>query len=110
MPESEVARLRRQIELECQAMERGFRGFAIVARHDFINHRLSQIGKYQEQPEVLVGEDEAHKVVADDRIRYARPSRSVAVLCRCAVNGMRRDARRPCGLLLLLCYQQTLNW
>jgi hypothetical protein len=65
MPESEVARIRRQIELECEAMERGFRGFAIVARHDFINHKLSKIGACQEQLEQLVGEDEARKVVAE---------------------------------------------
>jgi hypothetical protein len=65
MSQSEVARIRAQIELECEAMERGFRGFAIVARHDFINHKLSKIGVYQEQLEQLVGEDEARKVVAE---------------------------------------------
>jgi hypothetical protein len=65
MSQSEVARIRAQIELECEAMERGFRGFAITARHDFINHRLSQIGACQEQLEQLVGEDEARKVVAE---------------------------------------------
>ncbi len=69
MPESEVARIRRQIELECEAMERGFRGFAIVARHDFINHKLGKIGACQEQLEVLVGEDEARKIMAETYIQ-----------------------------------------
>ncbi len=65
MSESEVARLRKQIELECEAMERGFRGYAITAWHDFINYKLSKIVACQEQLEVLVGEVEAKKIVVE---------------------------------------------
>ena len=40
---SEVARIMRQIDLEMEAAERGMCGFAITARHDFINARM-QLG------------------------------------------------------------------
>ena len=42
---SEVARLMRQIDLEREAAERGMYGFAITARHDFINARMQRSGE-----------------------------------------------------------------
>lgn len=60
---SEVTRLMRQIELEYAAAKRGMQGFAITARHDFINARYNQVGAYREQLVKLVGEQEANAVV-----------------------------------------------
>ncbi len=42
---SEVARIMRQIDLELEAAERGLHGFAITARHDFINARMQRGGE-----------------------------------------------------------------
>jgi hypothetical protein len=38
---SEIARLRQQIALEEEAAYRGFYGYATVARHDFIEARMT---------------------------------------------------------------------
>jgi hypothetical protein len=64
MCESEVARLRRQIELEIEAMQRGMNGFAFgLARHSFIRKRMDRVGTYQEKLMRTIGEDEATKMV-----------------------------------------------
>ena len=42
---SEVARAMRQIDLEQEAADRASHGFAITARHDFINARMQQRGE-----------------------------------------------------------------
>jgi hypothetical protein len=42
---SEVARLMRHIDLEREAAEGGMYGFAITARHDFINSRMQRGGE-----------------------------------------------------------------
>jgi hypothetical protein len=44
--ESEVARAMRQIDLELEAADRALHGFAITARHDFINARMQRQGEY----------------------------------------------------------------
>ena len=43
---SEVARVLRQIDLEVEAAGRASHGFAITARHDFINARIQRQGEY----------------------------------------------------------------
>lgn len=43
---SEVARVLRQIDLEQEAADRALHGFAITARHDFINARMQRQGEY----------------------------------------------------------------
>ncbi|QBD78374.1 hypothetical protein EPA93_21180 [Ktedonosporobacter rubrisoli] len=43
---SDIARIREQITLEYQAAQRVFREPAIVSRHDFIEQRQVQLGKY----------------------------------------------------------------
>ena len=63
MAESEVARLMRQIEQECEAMKRGMQGFAAVARPQTIAHKYDALGGVQEQLEKLVGKQEAMRVV-----------------------------------------------
>ncbi len=43
---SEVARAMRQIDLELEAADRALHGFAITARHDFINTRMQRQGEH----------------------------------------------------------------
>jgi len=42
---SEVARVLHQIDLEQEAADRALHGFAITARHDFINARMQRYGE-----------------------------------------------------------------
>lgn len=65
MPQSEVAQLRRQIELEFEAMQRGMMGLAMgVARHEFIRKRMDQVGTYQGRLAEQLGAQEAAQIVA----------------------------------------------
>lgn len=65
MPQSEVAQLRRQIELEFEAMQRGMTGLAMgVARHAFIRKRMDLVGSYQGRLAEQIGEQEAAQIVA----------------------------------------------
>lgn len=64
MSESEVARLRRQIELELEAMQRGMNGFASgTSRHKFIHKRMNRVGACQDKLVAEVGEDRADEIV-----------------------------------------------
>ena len=66
MSVSEVAQLRRRIELECQAMQRARTGLAVgVSLHRFICMRMQCIGSYQECLAGYVGEDEANNLVGE---------------------------------------------
>jgi hypothetical protein len=62
---SEIARLKRQIETECEAMKLAMDGFRVTASHDIINHRYSSIGGVQEQLATLVGEAEAARIMIE---------------------------------------------
>ena len=62
---SEVARLRQQIELECEAMRLALFGYAIVASHEFIDQKYNALGKHQEALSRLVGEKEALRLVIE---------------------------------------------
>ena len=62
---SEVARLRKQIELECEAMKQALYGYAIVASHDVINHKYDNLGRYQEELEQHMGKEEANVIVVE---------------------------------------------
>ncbi len=59
MQGSEIARLRQQIELECQAMQLAMTGYAAVAKHETITHKYSQLGASFEQLETVVGKEQA---------------------------------------------------
>ena len=56
---SEIAQLKQQIELECQAMHLALHGYAIVSNHDAINHKYDAIGQHISQLEPLVGAEQA---------------------------------------------------
>ncbi len=60
---SEVAQLRRKIELECEAMRLALYGYAAVASHEVIEQRYTTLGKYQDVLEQLVGKEEANTIM-----------------------------------------------
>ena len=61
---SEVARLREQIELQLEAMQRGLQGLASgTARHAFIYEGMERIGAYQDTLAEEVGEQAANQIV-----------------------------------------------
>ncbi len=62
---SEVARIRAQIELECQAIRRVFEEPAICASHASIDARYRNLGTHQEALEQHVGEQEARETLVD---------------------------------------------
>ncbi|HLJ36498.1 MAG TPA: hypothetical protein VKU38_22765 [Ktedonobacteraceae bacterium] len=62
---SEVARLRRQIEEEYAAAQRGLCGFAVTAQHAFITARMENVWLFREQLVPLVGEDEATRLMCE---------------------------------------------
>ena len=63
---SEVARIKRQIELEYEAAQRGMYGFAASAgKHEFITARMENMGRCHEKLIALVGEREATKALAE---------------------------------------------
>ena len=60
---SEVARLKRQIETECEAMRLAVTGFRMTASHDIINHQYDQLGEHYERLGKLIGERQAVEVL-----------------------------------------------
>jgi hypothetical protein len=60
MMESEIARLLKQIEAECAAMQLALSGYAAVAKHEIIAHRFDAIGQHRNQLATLVGDQEAN--------------------------------------------------
>ncbi len=61
---SEVARLRQQIELECQAIQHLMQ-FSIVASHQAINGRYRNLDQWRDQLKTLIGDDQATSIVVD---------------------------------------------
>ena len=69
MGESEVARLRQQLEMECIAMQQGLTGYAVTARHEIIQRRYKAVGHCQKQLEQLVGKEEAAFITAETYVK-----------------------------------------
>ena len=65
MNNSEIARIRQQIELESVAMQLAMHGFATVAKHEFISRKYDTIGKYQEQLKAIIGEEQATDITVE---------------------------------------------
>lgn len=66
MPESEVARILKQIDQEYQASKRGLEGFASgTARHDFISSKTESIGNYHQHLIELMGPEQAISIIAN---------------------------------------------
>lgn len=62
MSHSDVARIREQIELECQALA-NLMQFSAVASHTSINGRYENLERYREHLNRLIGEQEAAKMI-----------------------------------------------
>jgi hypothetical protein len=65
MEESEVARIRRQIELEYEAARRGLEDYAIASRHQFIAARMQRVSQYHQELAQLVGDQKATEIVLE---------------------------------------------
>lgn len=66
---SEIARLREQIELECEAMRLALHGYAAVASHKAIEQKYNSLGQYHEALEQLVGKEEANSIIIETYLR-----------------------------------------
>jgi hypothetical protein len=66
---SEVARLRRLIELECEALQLLKTGYAVTSAHKIINHKYQGIGTAQEELATIVGEQEAARIAVETYIQ-----------------------------------------
>jgi len=63
---SDIARLRRQIIQEMEAMQQVFQGFAVgVARHDFIQARVRNINEHQQHLEEYMDKSDAATMVCE---------------------------------------------
>jgi hypothetical protein len=60
---SEVARLREQLERECEALHRGLYGLASVAAHQIIRHRYQAIGDCADELATHVGQQQARDIL-----------------------------------------------
>ncbi len=65
MLESEVARIRRQIGLEAEAIALAMNGPAIVVSHSAIDARYRNLGKCKEELASHVGEEEATDIMTE---------------------------------------------
>ncbi|GER81716.1 MAG: hypothetical protein IMW90_17935 [Thermogemmatispora sp.] len=77
MAESEVARLRRQIEEEYAAAFWGLTGLACWARHDFINARMGRLAELEEALSEHIGLVRAQEEMAE---AYQRQRQQVLVM------------------------------
>ena len=63
--QSDVARIRRQIDLEAEAIALAMNGPAIVANHAAIDARYRNLGKAKEELALHVGEEEATEAMTE---------------------------------------------
>ena len=64
MYESEVARIRRQIDMEFETLQQLKSGLVFgTARHDFINKRMDSVDRYHTKLADYVGENQADEMV-----------------------------------------------
>lgn len=64
--QSEVARIRQQIEAENEAAKRVQDSFAYGAsQHQFITRRMARMGELHDQLKAIIGETEAAKVIVE---------------------------------------------
>ncbi len=63
--ESEVARFRKQIERECEAMKRGMSGLAMTAQHEIIVNKYNNLGRCEEELAKHIGDEQARAIVVE---------------------------------------------
>lgn len=61
--QSEIARLRVNIDQEIEAMRQGLSGYAIVSRHEVITHHFEKLGHMLENLSAYVGEQVAVETI-----------------------------------------------
>lgn len=95
MSQSEVARLRLQIERECEASWLALHGLTSgVAQHEVISSRLRRIDTYHEQLSTLIGDENATALVCEVFNRSGELFTPAADL-RAATNLVDRCERTP---------------
>lgn len=62
---SEVARLMREIDQQCEAVKNLMSGVAVVASHSAITHRYAQLGQVMDRLGELIGADAAEVAVME---------------------------------------------
>ena len=63
--QSEVARIRAQIEEECEALCLAMNGSAMGGRHEMISHKYKALDKSTEELAAIVGPEQAVKVACE---------------------------------------------
>lgn len=59
---SEIARLKEEIELRCQAVKLCLNGYAEVSKHQTIEHKYNAFGECWQELERLVGPESAQEI------------------------------------------------
>lgn len=67
---SEVARLRQQIELECESAKFALTGVSMTAQHAFITKRYENIASYQAELGQQIGTEEAKRIVYETYVKF----------------------------------------
>lgn len=81
MSKSEVAQLRRQIELELESLQRGMYALSSGgARHAFINAKMERVGACQDVLASHIGEKAATMVVCQLYVEAMEPEQSSDLL------------------------------
>jgi hypothetical protein len=65
MPDSEIARLRRELEEQAQSAWRGLYGFAEVGKHQFITNKMERMGATWQALAKKVGLQEATRILIE---------------------------------------------
>ena len=80
MSKSEVAQLRRQIELELESLHRGLYALSSGgARHAFINAKMDRVGACQDVLADHVGENTASRIVCQLYVEAMEPEQSSSI-------------------------------
>lgn len=72
MSQSEVARLRQQIEAECEVLRLIMHAPAAVASHDVIRNRYRSIDGFRDKLAVIVGEQESTDIAVETYVRIVK--------------------------------------
>lgn len=67
--ESEVAKLREQIDEEISAMKQELEGLAMTAKHEIIHHKYDYLGELTDKLAIKLGEKEATEYICNAYIQ-----------------------------------------
>jgi len=69
--QSDIARLKAQIDAESAAAWNGLHGLGLVARHKFIHSKYERLGQLGDQLERIVGKDAAIDTIIDSMNKHS---------------------------------------